>query len=174
MRNCICNKNKNPTGNLRLPPALLAICSSLVASNCCILQLILNFFSIGCAGFAILDPLRPYARTATVASVVYMMLTRSGRTKRSSWMISAISLLLLTSQDMIALYNKGGRPAAWFLRFVAWRHMTLYSSTRMEEVFAPKMDEAGTDLLTKSIRGSDEGGGESQVACYRFRVAGIK
>ena len=49
----------------------------LLSSSCCALQLVLNAFSVGCAGFnTVLGPLRPYLLAlASVLQVLYPYLT---------------------------------------------------------------------------------------------------
>ena len=87
---------------------ILSISSSLIVSNCCLIQLVFNYLSIGCAGFAILNPIRPFVRMATIASILSMLSHK--RTART-WLFSTISLMLLVSQDMLALHNKSSIPS---------------------------------------------------------------
>jgi hypothetical protein len=42
---------------------------SLLASNCCILQLLLNLFSISCAGFSVLNKIAPYTRALALVGI---------------------------------------------------------------------------------------------------------
>lgn len=49
---------------------LLSTIGGLLSSSCCVIQLALNLFSIGCAGFSILDPYRPFFLVATFTSLI--------------------------------------------------------------------------------------------------------
>ena len=50
----------------------MAVCSGLLASSCCIVQLVLNFFSIGCAGFnTMLQPYRPIILSLVFGGLTY-------------------------------------------------------------------------------------------------------
>lgn len=51
-----------------------AVLAGLLNSSCCVVQLILNWFSVGCAGFAILDPFRPIFLTASFGGFLLSIL----------------------------------------------------------------------------------------------------
>ena len=143
----------------------------------------LNYLSIGCAGFAILDPFRPIARVATIASILHMLLNR--RTARA-WSLSIISIMLLASQDMLALQNKSNRPSTrWLLKAVAQYYRSKDGDMSRPDSNAPMMkgdampgtmsDEArmtGHGLQSYSL-GTEECKGGSERD-YKFRVVGIK
>ena len=170
--------------NLCLPASWVALCSSLIASNCCVIQIILNHLSIGCAGFAILDPFRPFAKVATIASVAHMLLHR--RTARA-WLLSIISIMLLVSQDMLAMQNKSDRPSSssplWLQRAVA-----RYHRPEDDDSDGPMMMEGDVGLRTTPDEAWMTGQGTAQYCSlgaedcqrygsgrdYKFRVVGLK
>ncbi|KAK9795948.1 hypothetical protein WJX73_002658 [Symbiochloris irregularis] len=53
------------------PELFWAVSGGLLASSCCVLQLVLNAFSVGCAGFSVLTPYRPVFAALTSASLAY-------------------------------------------------------------------------------------------------------
>ena len=53
----------------RLVEALVVSVGGLMSSSCCLIQLILNAFSFGCAGFAALDVLRPFFMCLTFGAL---------------------------------------------------------------------------------------------------------
>jgi len=50
-----------------------ALGGAMLGSSCCAIQLVLNYFSIGCAGFAILDPYRPIFLAMSASSFGTML-----------------------------------------------------------------------------------------------------
>lgn len=157
----------------------LSICSSLIASNCCLIQLVLNYLSIGCAGFAILEPIRPFARMATIASILYMLSRkRSART----WVFSIISLMLLISQDMLALHNKSSlTPSQW----LQWPQVVQQGSSEIGSTKARKGEaHIASGITTHEARATglksqscSSGLEDCQIGNgfrYLYLVAGIK
>lgn len=47
----------------------LAVLGGLLSSSCCVLQLLLNALSVGCAGFSALTPYRPLFLALTASSL---------------------------------------------------------------------------------------------------------
>ena len=86
----------------------LAIAGSLAASNCCVIQLLLNYFALGCAGFSALDRWRPFSTALTAASCAALLI-RGGcpSRRRSAWAVCLISAALLISQHVLSAHNKG-------------------------------------------------------------------
>jgi hypothetical protein len=83
----------------------IAILCSLLASNCCVIQILLNYLSLGCAGFSVLGKLKPLSKILTVASVCHLLWRRKRGDK--SWAFALVAMLLLASQDVLSIYNKG-------------------------------------------------------------------
>jgi len=53
--------------------SILPITGALIGSSCCVIQLVLNAFSIGCAGFAVFDKWRPHGIAMMFGSIVYSL-----------------------------------------------------------------------------------------------------
>ncbi|RIA80935.1 hypothetical protein C1645_791551 [Glomus cerebriforme] len=83
-----------------------AIITGLLSSSCCIIQLVLNIFSIGCAGFSILTPYRPIFLSFTTILILYTI-TKYGLKSKRTLIILLISLSLSSSPELISLYNQG-------------------------------------------------------------------
>ncbi|KAF0362620.1 hypothetical protein F8M41_014032 [Gigaspora margarita] len=77
----------------------------LLSSSCCIIQLILNMFSIGCAGFSLLTPYRPLFLSFTSILIITTIFQYGFRSKRTL-MTALISILLSTSPEFVSLYNQ--------------------------------------------------------------------
>lgn len=81
-----------------------SIITSLLASSCCIIQLILNLFSVGCAGFAILDRYEIYFITITFI-LMSISFRRDGLTKKNIITVM-ICVLLISSRYLLESYIK--------------------------------------------------------------------
>ena len=81
-------------------PALTA----LLSSSCCIIQLMLNFFSISCAGFAVLTPYRPILTTFTTLLLSYNLITI--KNKRKAWFPLIISIMIMISPEIVQWMNQ--------------------------------------------------------------------
>lgn len=89
---------------------LAVIAGGLLSSNCCALQLLLNFMGAGCAGFAILSPYRLYFLAASLS--FFMIRTPhsySNAIVRSSQAV--IFCALVSMPEIISLYS---RHAAYY------------------------------------------------------------
>lgn len=77
----------------------------LLISSCCVIQLLLNLFGIGCAGLnTLLLPYRPLFISLTIISLTYSFL----RYRPSKWHLTAIvtfTLLLSFSPELLRMYN---------------------------------------------------------------------
>ncbi|KAI8596601.1 hypothetical protein EDD21DRAFT_242654 [Dissophora ornata] len=76
----------------------------LFSSSCCVVQLLLNAFSIGCAGFSILTPLRPVFAAFSLVVVAYTLL-KYGFSSRTALTLTII-LTLTASPEIVSLYNQ--------------------------------------------------------------------
>ena len=81
-----------------------SILTSLLASSCCSIQLILNLLSFGCAGFAILDPYEKYFISISII-LICIIIKKEGFTKRNLFTIM-ICLLLISSRYLLLNYIK--------------------------------------------------------------------
>mmetsp|Transcript_66654 Transcript_66654/g.134357 ORF Transcript_66654/g.134357 Transcript_66654/m.134357 type:complete len:343 (-) Transcript_66654:254-1282(-) len=89
--------------------ALLVSVGGLLSGSCCLLQLVLNYFAVGCAGFAALDKARPFFLTLTFGGLA----GRAGIERKAgvssprpvSW---AIALTLAFLPEILRLANKRG------------------------------------------------------------------
>jgi copper chaperone CopZ len=89
----------------------LALAGGLLSSSCCTVQLVLNYLSLGCAGFAAITPYKGYLQMAT-GSVLAYSIVRHGW--RRSLATIVMSLGLMFSQEGLKLYNRGALPGlAW-------------------------------------------------------------
>ena len=77
----------------------------LLISSCCLIQLLLNLFGIGCAGLnTLLLPYRPLFISLTIVSLTYSFI----RYRPSKWHLTAIvtfTLLLSFSPELLRIYN---------------------------------------------------------------------
>lgn len=86
----------------------MPLLGSLMWSSCCLVQLVMNALSLGCAGFSALDRLRPFFIAATVAS-----LKRASHSyaQRKAWarigVLWGASLLLACSPAILRCVNTG-------------------------------------------------------------------
>jgi len=89
----------------------LATAGGLLSSSCCVIQLYLNFFSLGCAGFAALDRFRPFflfltgtglaTKTYLYDYKIYNNILRS----IPSWLIA---IALSCSPHVVRMINQAG------------------------------------------------------------------
>mmetsp|Transcript_1717 Transcript_1717/g.4993 ORF Transcript_1717/g.4993 Transcript_1717/m.4993 type:complete len:285 (+) Transcript_1717:256-1110(+) len=124
--------------------AAAALLPALLASSCCIPQLLLTLcFGFGCVGFAALTPFRPFFLALTAIAVVAAIQGRGWRTR-------TVLLVLLTcsvafSDVVVREYNDGdmqkavARTKLWGHRLPSW----------MPAAFAPPQWVPSTQLLTK-------------------------
>lgn len=83
-----------------------ALCSALLSSSCCVIQLALNLFSFSCAGFAVFTPYRPYLVALTLVLTTSSLFT-TGFTKRSALNFAAC-MLLIVSPEIVNYINQFG------------------------------------------------------------------
>jgi copper chaperone CopZ len=90
----------------RRSDVLVATVGGLGASSCCLVQLALNYVSVGCAGFAALDRQRPYWGLATVAVLGW-------RARRSPALAPwAVAAALAAIPALLRRWNLGGPAPA--------------------------------------------------------------
>jgi copper chaperone CopZ len=76
---------------------------ALLSSSCCILQLILNYFSISCAGFAIFTPYRPLFTSITLTLLTYNLYYN--KQKRTLFSV-VFSVMLMISPEVVQYINQ--------------------------------------------------------------------
>ncbi|CAL8465913.1 g5449 [Coccomyxa elongata] len=82
-----------------------AMLGGLLSSSCCVIQLALNMFSVGCAGFSILTPYRPLFMGLTTASLGYSHLKH--RNPQQTVLAVSIAMALAGMPELVQLYNEG-------------------------------------------------------------------
>jgi len=93
------NKKKNQNKFLEI----LSIITSLLSSNCCIIQLILNIFSLGCAGFSIFEKFEIQFHSLTFI-FVSLLIYKKGL--KRNFLIIILCVLLSMSKRFLNLYLK--------------------------------------------------------------------
>lgn len=88
-----------------LPVVLGALTGGLLSSSCCVLQLVLNCMSIGCAGFSAITPYQSYFKLLTGGLLSYLV-RKQGLNRRTATTVLC-SCMLMMSQDIVSIYNKG-------------------------------------------------------------------
>ncbi|KAI7897238.1 uncharacterized protein EV154DRAFT_489413, partial [Mucor mucedo] len=86
--------------SLKVLPAL----TGLLSSSCCIIQLVLNFFSISCAGFAVLTPYRHVLSSITVLLLSYNMYN-NGLKNRQALFSLLFSVAFMISPEVVKIVN---------------------------------------------------------------------
>jgi hypothetical protein len=81
----------------------LSLISSLLASNCCVIQLILNIFSLGCAGFAIFEKFEIQFHLLTFI-FISLLLSRKGI--KSTYLVIIFCIFLSFSKIFLNLFFK--------------------------------------------------------------------
>ncbi len=77
--------------------------SSLLGSSCCIIQLILNIFSVGCAGFAILDKYEIYFLFITSLSIGILLKLKG---IKNTYKIILICIAISASKRIVNMFLK--------------------------------------------------------------------
>lgn len=83
---------------------LSAVTLGLLSSSCCVIQLVLNAFSIGCAGFSILTPFRPVFGSISFLLIAYTVYKY--RFSSRTALTLAITFLLSVTPEMVSVYNQ--------------------------------------------------------------------
>jgi len=91
------------------------IVGGLIGSSCCAIQLILNALSIGCAGFAVLDPFRPAGLTLMTGSICYTLsknIHQNNLWDKKSWASIIVSVSLAILPFVIDKINNPRLPSS--------------------------------------------------------------
>lgn len=78
--------------------------TALLSSSCCVIQLVLNFFSISCAGFAIFTPYRRLLTTVTILTLAYNVRNK-GLKNRQVLLSTLISVIFMISPEIVKMIN---------------------------------------------------------------------
>lgn len=100
---------KNSQKSSSITCYLGATLTGLLSSSCCIVQLILNTFSVGCAGFSLLTPFRSIFLSFTVIFLLFVI-TKFGIKSKQTINTLLISSLLCSSPEIVSFYNEGSIP----------------------------------------------------------------
>ncbi|KAF9310961.1 hypothetical protein BG003_007932 [Podila horticola] len=87
---------------------LSALAVGLLSSSCCVVQLVLNAFSIGCAGFSVLTPLRPVFLAISFGLVLYTV--TKYRFSARTFATLVITLGLTITPELVAVVNQSSGP----------------------------------------------------------------
>jgi hypothetical protein len=85
------------------------VVGGLLSSNCCALQLLLNYVGVGCAGFAVLSPFRLYFFLAAATALLVMRTPTVRAIALSSQ--AALFFCLVVMPEVISVYSRYGNPA---------------------------------------------------------------
>lgn len=99
----------------RLVEMSVATVGGLLSSSCCVLQLVLNSLSIGCAGFAVLDRFRPFFLALTFSSLAFKTWYFDVRLKRTVWRSIPtwiVALALAFSPHAVKFINRAAASSA--------------------------------------------------------------
>jgi len=83
---------------------LSALALGLLSSSCCVVQLFLNLFSIGCAGFSVLTQFRPLFLSISSLLILYTIFKYRFSTR--TVLTLAITLILTATPEMVSVYNQ--------------------------------------------------------------------
>jgi hypothetical protein len=86
---------------------VFAIINGLLGSSCCLIQLILNLFSIGCAGFSVLTPYRTIFLGMSTMFIISLFYKYGFRSKQRTFKLLFIILFLSFLPELVLLYNQG-------------------------------------------------------------------
>lgn len=86
----------------KLANQLLTITTALLSSSCCLIQMVLNLFSMSCAGFAVFTPYRSLLTGLTML-LLTTNVVRNGW--RQTWKQTTISLLIMVSPEVVQWIN---------------------------------------------------------------------
>lgn len=82
---------------------LFSMLSSVLASSCCLIQLILNIFSLGCAGFAVFDKYEIHFFSFMIIFLCILVFLRG---IKNSYKLIFLCILIASSKRIVNLYLK--------------------------------------------------------------------
>jgi len=166
-------------------PSLFPILSSLIASSCCPIQLLLNSLSLSCAGFAILNPLRlPF----TLFTVILLIssLVKYGVTWKTSSIIT-LSILVTISPYMLDVWSQGFHwnaiQSTWEYTLNQFEnsfniHLPSYIHTQWNQpsisLSHPSLTSDDTSLKNIMIKNSKDHPLHSSIKLYHISISKLK
>lgn len=150
----------------RLVELAAATLGGLLSSSCCTVQLVLNSLSLGCAGFAVLDRLRPFFLALTFSSLAYktwrydIKLHRTPLRSLPTWLIAAA---LANSPAILRTVNRRRGLAA-----LVQEPMVATAATRAKPQLALVPDAPAATVQQQPPPQSQH------VGPLKFRVTGMK
>lgn len=169
MSNCQCRKVEDRKFGL----VLTAVVSGLLASSCCVVQLLLNALSLGCAGFSLLTPYKPWFRALCCMSVGQLV-WRNGLNRRVL-ATCAISAFLMVSEELLSMYNTGavGLILRTKLLSIAGRQQpALPGESHTHVAYAEKTDN--TELYQFLVEGVKCEGCALRLKQYMLQQPGVR
>lgn len=131
---------KGRVSKARLVELLAATVGGLLSSSCCAVQLFLNYLSVGCAGFAVLDRFRPLFLCLTFSSLAYKTVAYDVRLHKNPWRSLPtwlVAVALASVPVLVRRLNRGGlylgslsSPSSSLLGNVPQRPVMLQYSVR--------------------------------------------
>ncbi|KAG0028652.1 hypothetical protein BGZ81_004550 [Podila clonocystis] len=100
--------SKSPRFSSSRSSYLSALAVGLLSSSCCVVQLVLNAFSIGCAGFSVLTPLRPVFLAISFGLVFYTVAKYRFSVRTLATVV--ITLGLTITPELVAVVNQSRGP----------------------------------------------------------------
>ncbi|KAG0034383.1 hypothetical protein BGZ82_005764 [Podila clonocystis] len=100
--------SKSPSSSSSRSSYLSALAVGLLSSSCCVVQLVLNAFSIGCAGFSVLTPLRPVFLAISFGLVLYTVAKYRFSARTIATVV--ITLGLTITPELVAVVNQNSGP----------------------------------------------------------------
>lgn len=81
---------------------------ALLTSSCCPIQLVLNAFGFGCAGFSVFTPYRAYFLALSIVSLTYQWIhvAKSSPQNTKSMAVFTVIVLLVAFSDRLIIENK--------------------------------------------------------------------
>lgn len=90
--------------NMKISFKVLPALTGLLSSSCCVIQLMLNFFSISCAGFAVFTPYRGVLSSITILLLTYNVYNK-GLNNRQALFSVLFSVAFMISPEIVKIIN---------------------------------------------------------------------
>ncbi|KAG0334883.1 hypothetical protein BG000_007958 [Podila horticola] len=171
---------KSPSSSSSRSSYLYAITVGLLSSSCCVVQLVLNAFSIGCAGFSVLTPLRPMFLAISCGLVLYTV--TKYRFSARTFATLSITLGLTIMPELVAVVNQSSGPYSISTSnlhlplvhplVLQWSRYTGLSST-YEKATAPLPVPDGVAGDLKKTAAPPSMGSTVNLIKYEVRVQGM-
>jgi hypothetical protein len=135
----------------------------LLSSSCCLIQLLINCLSLGCAGFSRLDPYRPIFLFSTFGAMTVRSLTEyKAGVRKARPILWLLTLLLAFSPQLLRMKNQEHIYSGYKRKSISSSQEATNSDQDDEE----HLSEATTDIASSSADYSD--------VDYCFTIKGIR